>query len=460
MVHVKLGTDGNVRVYRSMAAVLIVDVLGVYVPVDPAVDEGAVSGGRFVALDKATRVLDTRSYGGVFAPNTSRSIALKEINGSGFPSGAPVIPTTASAVVISVTAVQALPGYWTAYPSSEPSPPNAATINLDYSGAVTRGAQAIVRIDGVATIKAYSYAGGHLVVDVVGYYTGGSDVSSTDGLFLAASPKRLLDTRSLQSAAPWNKSTFEFGIQAPVGATVAAAVINVTATRPWDNGFVTAYAARTQRPNTSNLNISTWPQTIANHAIVPASASYGAALYTSGGAHLIADVEGWFTGTPESATLPKATNAAPAPADADWLWIPKLGKSLPVTLGDDPESIADFGHFASWPWKARIAPDRKSMIFGHRTTNPTGIKANAPFHYLPDLQPGDEFYVRTTNLQWYRYKVVHEGIIDPYYSIAEWVATSWNTATMQLIACSQITGEAGGSVYRYLVTARLVGLYP
>ena len=72
--------------------------------------------------------------------------------------------------------------------------------------------------------------------------------------------------------------------------------INVTGTESMIGGFVTAFPSGVARPLASNLNVDTWDQTIANHAIVRAS-NRGVSLFTQQGLHLIADLNGWYLGT-------------------------------------------------------------------------------------------------------------------------------------------------------------------
>ena len=231
----------------------------------------------------AKRVLDTRDRG---YPVGAGLVTDVDLTAAG-------VPTVASAVVLNVTAVKAEKGFWTAYTHGH-ARPNTSSMNLDTAGQ-TRPSQAIVPLDGTTKlISVYSEHGGHLIVDVVGWFTGVADGASTDGLFVPNAPLRMLDTRGLRSLPPWGGSTYEFNTGNGIP-QISAAVMNITGTSPWDSGYVTAFPAGFARPLSSNLNISSWPQTVANHAIVRVS-TRGAALYTQGGSHLIADVAGWYLG--------------------------------------------------------------------------------------------------------------------------------------------------------------------
>jgi hypothetical protein len=75
---------------------------------------------------------------------------------------------------------------------------------------------------------------------------------------------------------------------------VSAVVLNVTAADALAPGFVTVWPAGLVRPTASSLNVTAVGQNIANLVIVPLSADGKVSLYTQSGAHLVADVEGWF----------------------------------------------------------------------------------------------------------------------------------------------------------------------
>ena len=80
--------------------------------------------------------------------------------------------TAATAVVVNLTVTESNgPGFWTAYvPGS--AVPTASNVNTDEADQ-TRANQAILPIVGNnRSIDVFSYSGGHLVVDVAGYFTG------------------------------------------------------------------------------------------------------------------------------------------------------------------------------------------------------------------------------------------------------------------------------------------------
>lgn len=280
---VRLGA-GGVDVRLSAPAEVVVDVSGAFV------ESGPVAAGRFVPLTPR-RVLDTRSE-----PSTpSREILVP------LPAG---VPADATALAVNVTAAGPnRPGYLTLHPAGETAP-FASHLNTDRP-AQTRAAAAIVPVspEGLGLVVAM---GGHVVVDVTGWFTGPSAPVSTDGLFVGHSVARVLDTRSTTPPTPiWPGGTLELDL-----GVASAFVVNLTATRPLGNGYVTAYPAGTVRPHVSSVNVSPRSRTVANLAVVPAS-TRGLALYSPSGTHVVVDVVGWFLGAPVPATLPPAPNEPP-----------------------------------------------------------------------------------------------------------------------------------------------------
>ncbi|HRE01040.1 MAG TPA: hypothetical protein PLV68_07045, partial [Ilumatobacteraceae bacterium] len=252
-----------------------VDVLGVYVPAS-----GAVSAGRLVPLPTAVRVLDTRVSGNIVSGGTTRTVPLPAS-----------IPTTASAVVVNVTVTAATGrGYWTVGPAGVL---RSDTSNLNVFAGETAAAQAVIGLTSLRAIEVFSQSGGHLIVDVAGWYTGATDPADTDGLFVPIPVTRALDTRDAFPLDPLSVTAVDVADAAPAQA-VACNITMVAGRAP---GYVTAMPAGTPRPLASHVNASRTGQVVANHAIVRCS-DVGVALFCQQGGHLVVDVAGWFTGTP------------------------------------------------------------------------------------------------------------------------------------------------------------------
>ncbi len=112
-------------------------------------------------------------------------------------------------------------------------------------------------------------------------------------------PTRILDSRS--GLGGWGTlspgQTVDLTVAGAGGVPnsgVAAVIMNVTATNPTANGYVTVYASGACRPFASNLNYGPG-QTIPNLVEVPLGAGGKVSLFNGsvGSTDLVADVEGW-----------------------------------------------------------------------------------------------------------------------------------------------------------------------
>jgi lipoprotein-anchoring transpeptidase ErfK/SrfK len=304
LVTVPVGTDGLVDVFSQKGGHLVVDMLGIYEL------SGATSTGRFQPLAAPRRVLDTREFL-TLAPQSVTEVRVAEAAGAG-------------AVVLNVTAIGSAPGYWTVYPANS-APPTSANLNSLFAFHVSAN-QVIVPVDAEGDFAVFSQSGGHLVVDLVGTITGPSAPASTEGLFVPLStPTRFLDTRDAtanplggtQMALPvWNAEV-PVSSNPAIGRTdVAALTLNITATESLAAGYVSVSPAGSNDPTnksrgTSTLNVVRAAQTLPNHATVAVSAR-GFDVFTQTGAHLVADVAGYYLGAPVPAPYGAPSNARPA----------------------------------------------------------------------------------------------------------------------------------------------------
>lgn len=290
---VQLGSEGRVRLYTRAAADLVVDVTGYFEEVD-----GPVASGRFVPVEQR-RLVDTRDTG-----RPSRG-GVVEVD-AGVPSGA-------IAAAVNITTTQSSgPGFFTAYAEGT-GRPTASVLNTDSAGQ-TRAAAAIVPLE-QGRFDVYTSLGDHVVVDIVGYFTGRGADRSDDGLFVASTPTRLVDTRLPVGGAGgprlWDGGGREFAIEHVTGGPVAAIAANITMADTEDAGYVSAGPARVALGSVSSVNAATGQATVANAAIVPTS-TRGISITTLEATHLVVDVTGWFTGSPV-ATDPDASAPANTP---------------------------------------------------------------------------------------------------------------------------------------------------
>jgi hypothetical protein len=289
---VSVGDGGAIDVRSTLpidvGVELIVDVTGVFVPAERS------RAGRFQELEP-TRILDSRTPGapaaGV-APGTSIRLRLP-----------PGVASDATAIAVNVTTIGGLQaGSLSVRPAAVPS---TVTSFMSTDGSGRPLASAVIAPVSSSGFVITTTAGGHVIVDVVGWFTGPSAVDDDQGLFVATTPNRLVDSRR-DGSRVWPNGTLEVA----AGLDASAIASNVTIDRADGNGFVTAYAAGTRQPTASTLNAFDVNDTTANFAITPIS-NRGSAYYSDSGADLIVDVTGYFTGSPSRATLPVPPNVQP-----------------------------------------------------------------------------------------------------------------------------------------------------
>jgi Zinc carboxypeptidase len=290
-VTVRLGTAGSVDLYVQTPTQLIVDLVGLFNQASEA------TAGRYLPSG-AGRVLDTRepTFGATpLKPGRQRDVLLP-----------PDVPRDAIAVAANLTFTGTVgAGFFTAWPAGTPLP-QASTGNADGAGQ-TRAIFTVVPVS-ASGFSIYTQGGAHVVVDIVGYFTGPSAALSNVGLFTPQDPTRLLDTRAGAPGFVWPGGTIELPVAADGH---AAAWLNYTTTDAFAAGFMTAWPARTARPTTSSLNAPAAGVAIANAAITNLSTA-GIALSSNAGENLIADLAGYFTGEPDAATTPAMPNRPPA----------------------------------------------------------------------------------------------------------------------------------------------------
>lgn len=282
-VTVGVGTGGTVDLYNGSSGTvqLLADVVGYY-RAGPATAAGA-----FTAITP-TRVLDTRIGLGAppvrVLPQSSVDFA---VGGQG---GVPA--SNVSAVVANVTAVSPpASGYLTAYATGA-TRPRVSTLN--YAPGLTRANLATVKVgtSGKLTVYNGSTQPVNVVVDVAGYYLGGTPTEP--GTYVAVDPQRLLDTRTVGLPDPGPmRADSSRPVTGPDGA--GALVLNGTVTAPTRSGFM-AYQGATEFYDghfpVSALNFAAH-QTAANMVIV-APDGFTIVNRSSGTAQAIVDLEGYF----------------------------------------------------------------------------------------------------------------------------------------------------------------------
>lgn len=261
---VPLGSDGAFMIYTKTPAQVVVDVTGAFVP------KSASTSGRFMAVDP-DRILDTRN---------SRAMRAAERRTVDLPQ---YVPADATAVAVTLTSTAPnVPGYFTAWPSG--SRPDTSTLNVPLRNS-TRAATVVVPLTN-RSFQVYASGGGHLIVDVIGYFTGASAASSNQGLFVPIDPVRKLDTRLSRIVAAGEARGFP-----TTGRGIA--VGSLAMIQPFSPGFARVYGNGTATPETSSINLNDVP-IIANMAI-SRTTSAGISLYSSTYANYLFDQYGYFT---------------------------------------------------------------------------------------------------------------------------------------------------------------------
>jgi hypothetical protein len=432
LVTIKLG-GGAVDLTSYADCDLLVDLVGVYRPA-----AGAVNTGRLRSFPFASRALDTR-------PGPRPAVGtISRVNLTG------MVPSDAVAVVGTLTAVTAgAPGFVTAFPRGSAVPD---TSNLNVGAGETRAVGVITKIgtaDGIPGVDLYNFAGAHLLFDVVGYMTGPSDGSSTDGLFVPISPTRVFDSRR-ERLRSWNGWTRQFALPAPINTQAQAVAMNLTTTGTVGAGYMTVYAGQTPRYDTSNLNVTGTGQTIANHAITPIS-DQGVSVYSSATGHVICDVMGWYTGAPVSANTGVPVNPAPPGGPLPWvLQVPRMGLNQWVFDGDATRTV-DSGNTWHWAGTGLVGQGSNAVMFGHRTAH------GGPYRTLNFLQGGDLAFVTTSDGRRYTYRMAGALVTSKYANDILGASRRIGGETISLVACSQPNGQPTNLSYRLVSTFQFVG---
>lgn len=253
---VTVGTSyGSVTLYNGSAngVQLIADLVGYY---DNGQTKATTEAGHFVGLTPS-RVLDTRQAVGV--PGTTPvgpqgTVAVQVAGRGGVPSSG------ATGVVFTLTETQAAQtGNLRAYP---PSGGSTETSSVNFVGGQDAANLVSLPLDNSGSIGLLNSSPGttHMIVDVVGYYTGAPSTPTAAGLLTPIAPIRLLDTRygtgAPQAQVPAGGSV-TLGVGGALGVPASAAssaALNVTVTNATALGYLTVYPAGQDRPTASTLN--------------------------------------------------------------------------------------------------------------------------------------------------------------------------------------------------------------
>ncbi|GAC1442613.1 MAG: hypothetical protein NVS3B26_01540 [Mycobacteriales bacterium] len=286
LVTVPVGENGQIRILNSGGAPFVLaDVEGWYGPDGSSVYEPT----------SPLRLLDTRDGTG--------GVPVAQVPGGGFldlkvTGGPRSVPDTATAVILTVTALDASAGTDVRiFPTpADPSSPTPIVSNINLHDRQIVPNLVIAKIGTGGSVRLMNSAGSvDLVADLAGWY----DAGASGSRFHILAPQRVLDTRTLTVTrlGPGQVRDLPVAGTAGVPASGAAAVVvNVTGV---DASLTTDLAVfptpnDESTPLASNLNLLTH-ETAADLAVVGTGVGGSIRLRNrSGNVSLVVDLVGWF----------------------------------------------------------------------------------------------------------------------------------------------------------------------
>lgn len=286
LVTVPVGEGGRVRIYNSFSAPnVLVDVEGWY----------GATGASVFEPTSPVRLLDTRDgTGGVPASRVQQGGFL-DLTVTG---GARSVPDTATAVILTVTALNATTVTDVrVYPTpADPAaaPPDVSSINLRGGQIVPNLVIAKVGAGGMVRLR---NSGGEvdLVADLAGWY----DDNPSGALFHVLAPQRVLDTRNEAVKTLGPGGIRDLGLNGVAGVPTSGAtavVVNVTGVTASRTTDVRVYPTPNDDsiPLVSNLNLLAG-QTAADLAVVGTGVGGAIRLRNAAGdVGMVVDLVGWF----------------------------------------------------------------------------------------------------------------------------------------------------------------------
>ncbi len=293
------------KMNKSIWSVVVATMVVVAAPGAPAVNGAdgeadlTLSSGKgiselgFTALNPF-RILDTRNGTGApqapVDPGATLSLEVTDVG--------EVPEEGVEAVALNVTVTEpTAESFITVWPTGSPRP-LASSLNM-VPGETTPNL-VIAKVGDAGMVDFYNHQGQtHLVADVVGYF-------GTSSFYEPLSPARLLDTRQGTGRPGGTAGKVGGGSSIDLKVTgrggvpasgVSSVVLNVTVTEPTRASFVTVWPTGQPRPTASSLNMVPG-QTTPNLVIAKVGAGGRVSLFNNaGGAHLVADVVGYFPDT-------------------------------------------------------------------------------------------------------------------------------------------------------------------
>lgn len=278
--HVMVSTDaqGAVTVYSHASSHVVVDVTAVH---DPA---------AMTVLAEPVRAVDTRDSGEHGRLPGGGHLHVDPVGAGALPEG-----INPAAVIVNVTSTgSTAAGFVSVYPGGK-AYPHTSTINYELGQTVAGLAVVGLAVGSDSGLSVYPHSDTHLVVDVLGWV----DDADTYPQF---APVRAVDTRVTQpemvpAGSAFSVDVGSFGLPVGRGQAPGAArdvLVNMTVTGGREDGFLTAFAGGTMRPDVTMLEYGAG-QTVAVSAYVPVGAAGTVGVYVAGATHVVVDVVGYRT---------------------------------------------------------------------------------------------------------------------------------------------------------------------
>lgn len=346
---------GRRRFLVGAGAVAGASVLATTVPEGLAHAALPAGASRFVPLPNAIRLADTRTPSAYdFSSPDPNRIRVRI-------SGANGVPASASAAVLTVTAVNGNDGnFVTVYPSGG-ALPLASNLNLLSAG--EQNANLVtVKVGAGGSVDVYRLRACDMIVDVLGYYEPVAGAVRGGRFVGLPNARRAIDTRP---ALAGTRSFTTVDLTSYVPADASSVVINLTATETTGPSFFTAlpYDAPATEPTTSSLNVSRPGDTRAAGVIVPVPTIGGRRrikIFTLHPAKLIVDVVGHYT-------------SEASPASEEGLFVPVT----PVRLVDTRVPGGEVGKL--WPaWVVEVRTPAVASRASAIVANVTGVESRGP----------------------------------------------------------------------------------
>ncbi len=241
------------------------------------------SKGRYIPLAVPTRVYDSRPVPGG-PPTYSR--ALGSIINVPISTIAKIPAASMSAVAVNVTSVASRSaGFVQAFPWNRSPIGASSTLNVNAAGQIVPNFS-IVPVGDDGIISVYLPVGGHVIVDLMGWFTK-NEVAPTDGRYvpLAAPTQVYTGTLSTGSSASVSLALGPFPTGLVPRGQATAVVVDLTAWGGTQGGYLrtapSGVDARSMTP--SNLNLTTDGSQVTNMAIVKLGPDGRIQIYSKAG---------------------------------------------------------------------------------------------------------------------------------------------------------------------------------